>query len=115
MNCVIITGVRDTVIVYRTVAGRIGSAGQWPSGRKVTGVITQSPPLGHPKHSALLSVMNTTFVDWDNGNFFALEHCGASCASAIFELTSPHGCILVPSLRKLLIHTTPRGVLDTKA
>jgi hypothetical protein len=64
--------------VHRTVAGRIGSAGQWPSGRKVTGVITHSPPLGHPKHSALMSILGTTFVDFGgaSANVYALESCG---------------------------------------
>jgi hypothetical protein len=35
---------------------------------------------GDPKHSALLSVINVTFVDFTastgNGQFYALEHCG---------------------------------------
>ncbi|KAG2432951.1 hypothetical protein HXX76_008679 [Chlamydomonas incerta] len=70
-------GLRDSIIVSRTVGGFVGTAGQWPaSGRKITGIITQSPPLGDPKHSALLSITNVTFVDYTGGQFFALEGCG---------------------------------------
>ena len=43
---------------------------------QITGIITQSPPLGDPKHSALLSITNVTFVDYTGGQFFALEGCG---------------------------------------
>ncbi|KAG2448780.1 hypothetical protein HYH02_006132 [Chlamydomonas schloesseri] len=70
-------GLRDSIIVSRTVGGFVGTAGQWPaSGRKITGIITQSPPLGDPRHSALLSITNVTFVDYTGGQFFALEGCG---------------------------------------
>lgn len=33
-----------------------------PSGRGIRGIITQSPPMGDPKHSALLSISGVTLV-----------------------------------------------------
>ncbi|PNH07097.1 Fibrocystin-L [Tetrabaena socialis] len=75
-NLTSMAGLRNAVLVSRTVAGQLGTAGQWPSGRKIAAFIGQSPPLGNSKHSALLSLINVTFVDWTGNQFFALEACG---------------------------------------
>lgn len=69
-------GLHNAVIFARTSVGMRGTAGQWPSGRKITAVITQSPPLGDPNHSALMSLINNTYVGYVGGQFSALEHCG---------------------------------------
>uniref|UniRef100_A0A383WCP6 Fibrocystin-L n=1 Tax=Tetradesmus obliquus TaxID=3088 RepID=A0A383WCP6_TETOB len=71
-------GVQDSLIISRTEAGRQGTAGAWPSNRGVRGLITQSPPHAHPRHSALMSVINVTFVNFttSNSQFRALEACG---------------------------------------
>jgi hypothetical protein len=53
------TGVRNALIVARTSVGRAGSAGAWPSSRGVRGLLTQSPPMGDPKHSAQLSAVSS--------------------------------------------------------
>jgi hypothetical protein len=66
------------MIISRTEVGQRGTAGSWPSGRGVRGLLSQSPPLGDGKHSALMSVINVTFVDWTGGQFYALEAC-AKC------------------------------------
>jgi hypothetical protein len=69
-------GLRNTMLISRTDEGQVGTAGQWPSGRKITGVIMQSPPLGVRRHTALSSLINVTFVDYTSGQFYALESCG---------------------------------------
>lgn len=70
-------GLHNAVVFARTSEGMRGTAGQWPAaGRKITAVITQSPPLGDPRHSALLSLVNNTYVGYVGGQFYALEHCG---------------------------------------
>lgn len=58
--------------------GQRGTAGAWPSSRGIRGLITQSPTHGHSKHSALMSAINVTFVNYTlpDGQFKALEHCG---------------------------------------
>lgn len=75
-------GIRNSLIISRTEAGKQGTAGVWPSGRGVRGLLTQSPPPGHAKHSSLLSAVNVTFVNFtlaaEQGQFRALEHC-AKC------------------------------------
>ncbi|KXZ47885.1 hypothetical protein GPECTOR_32g498 [Gonium pectorale] len=69
-------GLRNAVIVSRTVSGFTGTAGAWPSDRRVNAIISQSAPMGHLKHSALMSVINVTFVDWTGSRYTALEACG---------------------------------------
>ncbi|EFJ47178.1 hypothetical protein VOLCADRAFT_92358 [Volvox carteri f. nagariensis] len=73
-------GIVNATIYSRTSVGKRGSAGQWPSCRRVAGIITQSPVKGDPKHSALMSLINVTFVDfkgWDDCTLFSmLEACG---------------------------------------
>jgi hypothetical protein len=69
-------GLVNSLVVARSDAGRQGSAGGWPSRRGVRGVITQSAPQGHPKHEALLSLVNVTFVNFTGGQLWALEACG---------------------------------------
>ncbi|KXZ47880.1 hypothetical protein GPECTOR_32g493 [Gonium pectorale] len=76
VNMTDMAGLRNAVLISRTMAGYTGTAGRWPSGRLVTGMISQSAPLGNPKHSALMSMVNVTFVDWTGGRFYALEGCG---------------------------------------
>ncbi|EFJ47176.1 hypothetical protein VOLCADRAFT_92353 [Volvox carteri f. nagariensis] len=73
-------GIVNATIYARTSVGKRGNAGQWPSCRRVAGIITQSPVLGDSKHSALMSLINVTFVDfkgWDDCTLFSmLEACG---------------------------------------
>ncbi|GIL53442.1 hypothetical protein Vafri_9024 [Volvox africanus] len=73
-------GLVNATIYARTSVGQRGSAGQWPSCRRVAGVITQSPVLGDSKHSALMSLINVTFVDFKGYDgctlFSAMEACG---------------------------------------
>ena len=69
-------GLFSSLVISRTAAGNRGSAGQWPSGRKVTGIITQSPVLGDPHHTANLAIKDVTFHNFTGGQFFALEACG---------------------------------------
>ncbi|KAG1667228.1 hypothetical protein FOA52_009793 [Chlamydomonas sp. UWO 241] len=70
-------GLRNTMIISRTIEGQVGTAGQWPAcDRRITGVIMQSPPLGVTRHTALASLINVTFVNYTSGQFHALEHCG---------------------------------------
>ncbi|KXZ47884.1 hypothetical protein GPECTOR_32g497 [Gonium pectorale] len=76
VNLTDMAGLRNAVLISRTMAGYTGTAGRWPSGRLVTGMISQSAPMGHYKHSALMSMVNVTFVDWTGGRFYALEGCG---------------------------------------
>lgn len=45
------SGYEDTVFMYKTAGGQVGTAGQWPSDRKITGVIMHSPAQFHIKHS----------------------------------------------------------------
>lgn len=68
-------GLSNSLIISRTTVGRQGSAGAWPSSRGIRGVLTQSAPLGDPKHSALLALTNVTLVNFTGGQFFALEAC----------------------------------------
>ncbi len=58
--------------------GRRGTAGQWPSGRAVRGITTQSALQGEYRHSAPMSIINATFVNFTGGQFYALETC-AKC------------------------------------
>ncbi|KAG2496270.1 hypothetical protein HYH03_005503 [Edaphochlamys debaryana] len=75
-------GITNMTIYARTSTGNVGTAGQWPSGRRVAGIITQSPVLGDPKHSALMAITNVTFVDFSataplvGPEYSALEACG---------------------------------------
>jgi hypothetical protein len=71
-------GVQNALVISRTQVGQRGTAGAWPSSRGIRGLITQSPPHGHSKHSALMSAINVTFVNYTlpDGQFRALEHCG---------------------------------------
>ncbi|KXZ49223.1 hypothetical protein GPECTOR_22g814 [Gonium pectorale] len=71
-------GLNNATIYARTTTGSRGSAGAWTSSRRVAGVATQSPVQGDEKHSALMSLLNVTFVDFggSNANFTALEACG---------------------------------------
>lgn len=57
--------------------GAVGTAGVWPNpGRKITGVIMHSPAEFHPRHTALASLVNVTFMNYTGGQFYALEFCG---------------------------------------
>ena len=83
INMTDMAGIINATIYARTSSGTgaaAGSAAQWPSGRRVTGLITQSPVKGDSKHSALMSVINVTFVDFSpttsGSGFSALEACG---------------------------------------
>ncbi len=73
-------GLFDSILVPRTAEGARGTAGRWPSGRKITGVIMHSPAEFHVKHTALGALSNVTFVNYtyDAGSQFrgALEVCG---------------------------------------
>ncbi|GIL91633.1 hypothetical protein Vretifemale_19242 [Volvox reticuliferus] len=73
-------GLVNATIYARTSVGQHGSAGQWPSCRRVAGVITQSPVPNNPKHSALMSLINVTFIDFKGYDgctlFSAMEACG---------------------------------------
>ncbi|GFR40478.1 hypothetical protein Agub_g1045 [Astrephomene gubernaculifera] len=72
-------GLFNATLYARTTTGMHGTAGQWPSDRRITGIIAQSPVLGDSKHSALMTVANVTFVDYTpstGANIYALEHCG---------------------------------------
>ncbi|GFH29133.1 uncharacterized protein HaLaN_27741 [Haematococcus lacustris] len=72
-------GLFDSLVVARTVEGQRGTAGVWPSGRKITGVILHSMAEFHVKHTALAAMVNVTFVGYsaNNGQFQgALEACG---------------------------------------
>ncbi|GAX81123.1 hypothetical protein CEUSTIGMA_g8557.t1 [Chlamydomonas eustigma] len=69
-------GLQNTIIISRTLQGQVGTAGQWPSGRRITGVINQSPPEGSDRHTALSSMINITFVNYTGGQYLALEACG---------------------------------------
>ena len=71
-------GLTNSLVIARSSVGSQGSAGAWPSGRGVRGVLTQSPPQGDGRHSALLQVSNVTFVNFTGGQFWALEAC-AKC------------------------------------
>ena len=74
-------GVFNTLMMPRTAAGNRGTAGQWPSQRKVVGLTTQGPPsslfsgAAPDLQSALMSVVNVTFVNF-TGSYSALEACG---------------------------------------
>ncbi|KXZ54727.1 hypothetical protein GPECTOR_4g796 [Gonium pectorale] len=69
--------IANTTVYTRTSTGNRGNAGAWPSGRRIAGIITQSPVLGDSKHSALMSLVNVTFVDYTaSSGMTALEHCG---------------------------------------
>lgn len=49
----------------------------WPNpGRKITGVIMHSPAEFQPRHTALASLVNVTFMNYTGGQFYALEFCG---------------------------------------
>eukprot|EP00798_Chlamydomonas_sp_ICE-L_P008885 gene8886-3764_t len=70
-------GIASSIIIARTAEGRIGTAGRWPSaGRKIAAITTQSPIQGHPRHSALLSIMDVTFVGFSETPYTCLEACG---------------------------------------
>ncbi len=69
-------GLHNATIYARTTSGNRGNAGAWPSNRRVTGIISQSPVQADPNHSALMSLINVTFVDFTGGQFYALESCG---------------------------------------
>lgn len=70
-------GIQHSLVVARTAEGQRGSAGSWPSAwRRIAGIITHSPVLADPKHSALMSIINVTFQGYEGGQFFALEACG---------------------------------------
>jgi hypothetical protein len=69
-------GLANVLVVARTDVGRQGTAGAWPSPRGVRGVITQSAPMGDSRHSALMSLVNVTFVGFTGGQLWALEACG---------------------------------------
>ncbi|KAJ9512732.1 hypothetical protein QJQ45_019041, partial [Haematococcus lacustris] len=64
-------GLFDSLVVARTVEGQRGTAGVWPSGRKITGVILHSMAEFHVKHTALAAMVNVTFVGYsaNNGQF----------------------------------------------
>jgi hypothetical protein len=85
MHCAI-AGIQNALVISRTEVGQRGSAGRWPSGRGIRGVITHSPPLGDPRHTALLSLLNITMVDWAGEQFRALEAC-AKCKT--FQVRTP--------------------------
>jgi hypothetical protein len=78
LHCLLQAGVQDSLMVSRTTEGMVGTAGQWPSpGRRIAGIISQSPVLGDSKHSALMSIINVTFQGYNqNTQFYALESCG---------------------------------------
>ncbi|GIM05166.1 hypothetical protein Vretimale_9611 [Volvox reticuliferus] len=80
LNVTEMAGLVNATIYARTSVGQHGSAGQWPSCRRVAGVITQSPVLGDSKHSALMSLINVTFIDFKGYDgctlFSAMEACG---------------------------------------
>lgn len=44
--------------------------------RPIRGITTQSAPKGEPKHSALMSVINVTFVNFTGSQYAAFEACG---------------------------------------
>ncbi|GIL53440.1 hypothetical protein Vafri_9024 [Volvox africanus] len=71
-------GFQNCTIYARTNTGMQGTAAQWPSGRRITAIIAQSPVQGEPKHSALMSMINMTYVDFtaDKPGFSVLEACG---------------------------------------
>ena len=72
-------GVQNALLIARTAEGMQGTAGRWPSNRKITGIITQSAVQGDNKHSALLSLINVTFVGFvgqGSNGLWALEACG---------------------------------------
>eukprot|EP00798_Chlamydomonas_sp_ICE-L_P018974 gene18974-25550_t len=69
-------GVTNSIVVARTSQGQAGTAGQWNSSRQISAITTQSPVQADSKHSALLSIMNVTFVDFAGGQFTCLEACG---------------------------------------
>ncbi len=72
-------GLFDSLVISKTVEGNVGTAGRWPSGRKITGIIAHSPAEFHVKHTALGALANVTFVNYTNtpGSQFrgALEVC----------------------------------------
>ncbi|KXZ43941.1 hypothetical protein GPECTOR_77g37 [Gonium pectorale] len=101
------SGLHNATLYARTDTGRYGTAGDWPSGRYVTGVIAQSPLMGHQFHSALMSLVNVTFVDYTSATGMrALEHCGkckkyqggATCFTAGLQFISTSEPSLLPSL-----------------
>ncbi|KAG2491954.1 hypothetical protein HYH03_009686 [Edaphochlamys debaryana] len=75
-------GLTNVTVYARTSTGNFGTAGAWPSDRRIAGVITQSPVRGDAKHSSLLALTNCTFVDFSEtapaagAGFSALEACG---------------------------------------
>ncbi|EFJ47175.1 hypothetical protein VOLCADRAFT_92352 [Volvox carteri f. nagariensis] len=71
-------GFQNCTIYAQTSTGMQGTAGQWPSSRRITAIISQSPVQGDSKHSALMSMINMTYVDFtaDKPGFSVLEACG---------------------------------------
>lgn len=74
-------GLHGALIIARTAQGRTGTAGVWPRpDRRVSGVITQSQPEFEAKHTALMALVNVTFVGYETGTqFTVLEACGKVC------------------------------------
>jgi hypothetical protein len=100
------TGIQNSLVISRTEVGQRGSAGRWPSGRGIRGLITHSPPLGDPRHTALLSLLNVTLVDWAGQQFRALEAC-AKCKT--FQVGGTWGqwhnnCLMWPATGCCMYH-----------
>lgn len=53
-------------------------AEQWQQSRGLRGVITQSSPLGEPRHSGMMALNRVRFVGYNESQWgpVALEHCG---------------------------------------
>ncbi len=71
-------GVFDSMVLARTTQG--SAAGVWRSPLRTTGIVTQSAPAGNLRHTALMAIVNVTFVGFTYASgSAALEACG-KCA-----------------------------------
>ena len=79
-------GLSNALLISRTAAGQLGSAGRWPAtGRRIAGVATQSRGGPYSAGNAavsqsLLSIVNVTLVNYTlsggGQTLFAFEPCG---------------------------------------
>ncbi len=69
-------GLFNSVVLSRTAEGNQGTAGVWDTANKVAGINSHSPPMGEPRHTAPMAIVNVTFVNYTGGQFVALEACG---------------------------------------